>query len=74
MREQRQASFVCLWAIDRSQARLLEIYIAVELPVSAVALTKPLPIVFDRQLFRRVWNLYEDECITLQICLFALQC
>ena len=56
--EQGEASFVCLWvAIDRSQIRLLEIYIAVELPVSAVALTKPLPIVFDRQLFRRVWNL-----------------
>ena len=40
--------FVCLSvAIDRSQTRLLEIFIAVELPVSAVALTKPLPIVFE---------------------------
>ena len=42
-----EASFVCLRAIDRSQTCLLEIYIAVELPVSAVALTKPLPIVFE---------------------------
>ena len=45
--EQGEASFLCLWAIDRSQTRLLEIYIAVELPVSAVALTKPIPIVFE---------------------------
>ena len=51
LREQGEASFVCLWVIDRSQTRLLEslveIYKAVELPVSAVALTKPLPIVFE---------------------------
>ena len=46
-RQQGEASFVCLWVIDRSQTRLLEIYIAVELPVSAVALTKPLEIVCE---------------------------